>query len=372
MAVWGWVAVAALGYLLGGCAIGWKKHWSERGLQALLAVSTGVLLAVAILGMLPHGLDESPNGIPWVLAGLLAACGLQRWLGKRKQEKAAHSPGAMWGALTGMGIHAFFEGVALGVGFHADARLGLAVLSALVLHKIPEGVAIASLAVADGRRKKAMAAVGILAASTALGTGAALAAAEISAAGIPLLFSAGILLYIAGTELWPAVNRKRGWGGLVWLLSGILLYGLLGWGSELLAPADAHSHTHHAVSPPSGASSSHDSHHHAPLEVPGGLPVPSVEMKVEPDAKGGWNIHLSTSHFRFAPERVNGPHRPGEGHAHLYVDDRKIARLYAPWFHLDSLPPGTHTLRVELNSNDHRPLTHRGKIIEDTVTLSVR
>jgi len=30
------------------------------------------------------------------------------------------------------------------------------------------------------------------------------------------------------------------------------------------------------------------------------------------------------------------------------------------------------TLRVELNSNDHRPLTHRGKIIEDTVTLSVR
>ena len=67
-----------------------------------------------------------------------------------------------------------------------------------------------------------------------------------------------------------------------------------------------------------------------------------------------------------------GSHRPGEGHAHLYVDDRKIARLYAPWFHLDSLPPGTHTLRVELNSNDHRPLTHRGKIIEDTVTLSVQ
>ena len=143
MAVWGWVAVSALGYLLGGCAIWWKKHWSQQGLQALLAVSTGVLLAVAILGMLPHGLAESPNGIPWVLAGLLAACGLQRWLGRREKEKI-HAPGAMWGALTGMGIHAFFEGVALGVGFHADARLGLAVLSALVLHKIPEGVAIAS------------------------------------------------------------------------------------------------------------------------------------------------------------------------------------------------------------------------------------
>lgn len=371
MAVWGWVAVAALGYVLGGCVIWWKRQWSERGLQALLAVSTGVLLGVAILGMLPHGLAESPDGIAWVLAGLLAAYGLQRWLRLRKSEPApSHS--AMWGALSGMGIHAFFEGVALGVGFHTDARLGLAVLSALVLHKIPEGVAIASLAVADGRRKKAMTAVGILAASTALGTGAALAVAEISAAGIPLLFSAGILLYIAGTELWPAVNRRPSWGGMGWLLSGILLYGLLGWGSELLAPADAHSHTHHAASPSSGSAHPSDSHHHAPVEVPEGLPVPAVEMKVEPDAKGGWNIHVSTTHFRFAPERVNGDPRPGEGHAHLYVDDRKVARLYAPWFHLDSLPPGTHTLRVELNSNDHRPLTHRGKIIEDTVTLSVQ
>lgn len=371
MAVWGWVAISALGYILGGCVIWWRKHWSEQGLQALLAISTGVLLAVAILGMLPHGLADSPNGIPWVLAGLLAAYGLQRWLGKREKGKA-HSPGAMWGALTGMGIHAFFEGVALGVGFYTDTRLGLAVLSALVLHKIPEGVAIASLAVADGRRKSAMAAVGILAFSTALGAGAALVMTEISAAGVPLLFSAGILLYIAGTELWPAVNRKRGWGGMGWLLSGILLYGLLGWGSELLAPADAHPHTHHTASVSSGSASHSDSYHHDPVEVSEGVPVPAVEMKVKPDAKGGWNIHISTSHFRFAPERVNAGHRPGEGHAHLYVDNRKVARLYGPWFHLDSLPSGTHTLRVELNSNDHRPLMHQGKKIEDSVTLSVQ
>jgi len=92
---------------------------------------------------------------------------------------------------------------------------------------------------------------------------------------------------------------------------------------------------------------------------------------VTPDEAGGWNIHVATSRFRFAPERVNQGHRPGEGHAHLYVNGRKIARLYASWFHLDSLPPGTHTLRVELNSNDHRPLMHQGQIIEDTVTLTV-
>ncbi|MGI6125774.1 MAG: ZIP family metal transporter [Planifilum sp.] len=367
MAVWGWVAVAALGYVLGGCVIWWKRQWSERGLQALLAVSTGVLLGVAILGMLPHGLAESPDGIAWVLAGLLAAYGLQRWLRLRKSEPApSHS--AMWGALSGMGIHAFFEGVALGVGFHTDARLGFAVLAALVLHKIPEGVAIASLAIADGKRKSAMTAVALLAISTALGTGAALAVTEFSAAGIPLLFSAGILLYIAGTELWPAVNRGRGWSSMGWLLSGVLLYGLMGWGSHLLDPTHAHSHEHHAAPPAAGAAGHH---HHAPVEVAEGSPVPAVELIVTPDEAGGWNIHVATSRFRFAPERVNQGHRPGEGHAHLYVNGRKIARLYASWFHLDSLPPGTHTLRVELNSNDHRPLMHQGQIIEDTVTLTV-
>ena len=368
MAVWGWVVVSALGYFLGGCVIWWKRHWSEQGLQALLAVSTGVLLGVAILGMLPQGLAESPDGVAWVLTGLLAAYGLQRWMSQREKEQD-QSHNAMWGALSGMGIHAFFEGVALGVGFHADARLGLAVLSALVLHKIPEGVAIASLAIADGKRKTAISAVALLAVSTALGAAAALTVTQFSAAGgIPLLFSSGILLYIAGTELWPAVNRKRGWGGMGWLLGGILLYGLLGWGTHLLAPIHAHSHAHHAVSP----SESAGHHHHAPVEIGDKEPVPTVQMKVEPDAKSGWNIQVITSEFRFTPERVNEGHRQGEGHAHLYLNGRKIARLYGPWFHLESLPPGTHTLRVELNSNDHSPLAYRGRIIEDIVTLTVK
>jgi len=363
------VIVSALGYFLGGCMIWWKRNWSEPGLQALLAISTGVLLGVAILGMLPQGLAESPDGVAWVLAGLLAAYGLQRWLGQREKNQGP-SHNAMWGALSGMAIHAFFEGVALGVGFHADARLGLAVLSALVLHKIPEGVAIASLAIIDGKRKKAITALAILAVSTALGAAAALTLTEFSAAsGILLLFSSGILLYIAGTELWPAVNRKRGWSGMGWLLCGILLYGLLGWGSHLLDPTHAHSHAHHATSP---AETAGHHHHHDPVEIGEVTPIPTVKLKVEKDIKGGWNIHVITTGFRFAPERVNQEHRPGEGHAHLYLNDRKIARLYGSWFHLESLPPGTHTLRVELNSNDHRPLAHKGKIIEDSVTLTVQ
>lgn len=70
----------------------------------------------------------------------------------------------------------------------------------------------------------------------------------------------------------------------------------------------------------------------------------------------GWNLRLKTTNFEFSPENANGPHQAGEGHAHLYVNGKKRARLYGRWFHIDRLPPGRVALTVTLNSNDHRPL----------------
>ena len=41
----------------------------------------------------------------------------------------------------------------------------------------------------------------------------------------------------------------------------------------------------------------------------------------------GYNLEAKVSNFRFAPEDVNTAAKPGEGHAHLNVNDKKIARL---------------------------------------------
>ena len=100
------------------------------------------------------------------------------------------------------------------------------------------------------------------------------------------------------------------------------------------------------------------------LEVEPGPAAPSVEMAVTKDAVAGWNVHIKTANFRFAPENASGAHVAGEGHAHLYVDGRKIARVYGSWFHIDKLPENGAEVRVTLNTNDHRDIKVGGKRVE--------
>lgn len=95
--------------------------------------------------------------------------------------------------------------------------------------------------------------------------------------------------------------------------------------------------------------------HDAVVSVPPGPGAPTLDVSLARDASAGWNLHVETAGFRFAPERASGPHVPGEGHAHVYVDGEKVARLYAPWMHFDALPEGAR-VKVTLTTNDHRQI----------------
>lgn len=113
-----------------------------------------------------------------------------------------------------------------------------------------------------------------------------------------------------------------------------------------------------------------ENHHHKTMEIPAGQPVPSVNLTVHKDSLKGYNLQAKVSHFRFAPENVNQAAKPGEGHAHIYVNGKKITRLYGSWYYLE-LPPGKNAIAVSLNANSHETLAHNGKIIEDTEIVQV-
>lgn len=115
----------------------------------------------------------------------------------------------------------------------------------------------------------------------------------------------------------------------------------------------------------------HIGHQHPMLEVPTDLPVPTLEIEVHEDPKTGWNVHIITENFRFAPQHASLAHQPGEGHAHLYVDAVKIARVYGEWFHIASLPPGQHYIAVTLNSNNHDDLAVDGTVISAQTIVDV-
>ena len=98
-----------------------------------------------------------------------------------------------------------------------------------------------------------------------------------------------------------------------------------------------------------------DHSQHPVIDLPAGAPVPAMEVRLEPDRMDGFNIVLQTRNFRFTPEGVGGPAIPNEGHAHLYINGEKAARLYSPWHHIPAklLREGINRLEIEFSANDH-------------------
>ena len=118
----------------------------------------------------------------------------------------------------------------------------------------------------------------------------------------------------------------------------------------------------------------HMVHGHGMVMVDMDEPIPSVDLVVHPDGHdSGWNLEFRTENFRFSPEKVNGTHVNGEGHAHLYIDGVKFTRLYSEWFFLgpEHLPTGEHKLTVTLNANDHSEYMLGDRRIEDSESFIV-
>lgn len=125
---------------------------------------------------------------------------------------------------------------------------------------------------------------------------------------------------------------------------------------------DGHNHAN-----PAHHGAGHEGHEHSELLEVDGEP-PSIRLMLTPDPSSGWNLHLLTEQFLFSPENASREHVPGEGHAHLYVNGAKLARLYGAWHHLDALPEGAE-VTVGLYTNDHRAYASDGEKIAATVTV---
>jgi hypothetical protein len=118
-------------------------------------------------------------------------------------------------------------------------------------------------------------------------------------------------------------------------------------------------------------SADHEMAHDTPLEV-SAVDAPEVTLLLTPDPMTGYNLQVRTRNFEFAPQDASLADVPGEGHAHVYVNGTKIARVYGEWMHIESLPEGEVTVEVTLNSNDHRPLAVAGHKISAQTRLIVQ
>ncbi len=108
-------------------------------------------------------------------------------------------------------------------------------------------------------------------------------------------------------------------------------------------------------------------HMQTPLDAPTG---PSVSLTVTPQGDT-YRVTVAPQNFRFAQDLVDGPHQPGTGHGHLYLNGLKLQRLYAPQAVIGALPRGRHQVKVVLNTNDHRAYAVAGEPVAASAAITV-
>src|SRR3954463_4717110 len=209
-----YTAVAAAANLLGAAAVVAHNRWSVRALENMVALSAGFMVSVAVVDLVPDSIRvHGESAALIILLGYLLVHLTQHTLAPHFHFGEEHhhvTKVVSFSALAGLILHTFVDGVAIASGFGISTALGLLVFFAILLHKLPEGLAISSLFLASGEsRRAAFAASGALAASSLIGAILTEQVQLLAQYGLPL--AAGVTLYVGASNLVPEFQGKPGW-----------------------------------------------------------------------------------------------------------------------------------------------------------------
>ncbi|MEW6509387.1 MAG: ZIP family metal transporter [Bacteroidota bacterium] len=226
--------IAALAEILGGSLVVMRKQWPTRVQEYLLSLSAGFILALAFMELIPEGLNAAGAEAPlFMLVGYAVLHFFEHTIvghlhfGEETHREVMVSPVASLSTFTGLFIHAFFDGFAISAGMQYDFTLGLLIFFAVLLHKIPEGLTIASVMLAAEHRHRtaflASAAIGV---ATMLGIMSVLFLASVDArvVGIAFAFSAGAATYVGASDLIPEINHSPNRVIPLLVFGGMLLF----------------------------------------------------------------------------------------------------------------------------------------------------
>jgi zinc and cadmium transporter len=206
--------IAASANVIGAVAVVSRHQWSVRALDTMVALSAGFMISVALLDLAPDAITtHGESAAIVILLGYLLVHLTQHTLAPHFHfgEEVHHvSTLTSFSALAGLILHTFVDGVAIASGFGVSHALGILVFLAILLHKLPEGLAISSLFLASGEsRRAALAASVALAISSLLGALVTLEVPMLGQYGLPL--AAGVTLYVGASNLVPEFQGKSGW-----------------------------------------------------------------------------------------------------------------------------------------------------------------
>ena len=237
----GLLSVAAAALVM----FGLPKKW----LGLTVSFSTGLLLATAMLHLLPEALESglTPHEMfPLLLAGILGFFALEKFAlwrhshsdpdahcGDERCDDHRHSHhhdahGETLLILIGDGFHNFMDGLLIAAAFLADPALGWAATFAIVAHEVPQEAGDFAILLSAGWQKSRALFWNGMSSLTALAGGiVGYLALEQAMSWVPVILTiaAASFLYIAVADLMPRLKREHsaiGWHGLL-LAAGIAI-----------------------------------------------------------------------------------------------------------------------------------------------------
>jgi zinc and cadmium transporter len=204
------------------------RELSQRALALLLSFSAGVLLGAVFFHMLPEIGRVLTDNLGWpILAGFLLIFTMERFVfvhACEERECDIHQMGMP--AFLGISLHSLLDGIALGAGLILP-QLGLVVLLAVIIHKMPDSISISSILLSAGWQRRKVAMLNLWFSMTTP-VGAILAylffrALSPENVAVTVGISAGTFLAIATADILPQVHRieQRNPLTLLFLLFGL-------------------------------------------------------------------------------------------------------------------------------------------------------
>ncbi|MDP1675755.1 MAG: ZIP family metal transporter [Bacteroidota bacterium] len=211
--------LASSAEILGGAFVAWKRDISRKIQEYLIALGAGFLLALVMIDLLPESIENIGSMAPLcMLAGFSIIHFVEHTIvehlhfGEETHSHVMIPTIAGYSAFWGLFIHAFFDGLAISAGMYYDLSLGILIFVAILLHKFPEGLTIASIMLASQQTRKTAlkASIGI-AVATMLGILMIffLQNVDPKITGYAFAFSAGAALYVGASDLIPEINRSE-------------------------------------------------------------------------------------------------------------------------------------------------------------------
>lgn len=206
-----------------------KKEWEDESLRLWIGAGAGFMLAVSIAELLPEATARTPAAAFWFIAGFLFVHVFEHVLPPHFHYGHEGHKGLQMkvglAATGGLMMHSVTDGVAIVAAVQVNSGLGLLVLAAAIWHKIPTGFTAASVVGATGgSRKASLAATAMIGLASIVGGLIYAALPANKWIGPALALSAGSLIYVAGTDLLPEVNKRRSLLAPVGVIAGVAVF----------------------------------------------------------------------------------------------------------------------------------------------------